>query len=102
MCDDQILLGNKHPDFELTYLGSGYSMDAFHIYRRADGVMVGQVRFYHRRTKFIRFDLPHTVSSPCPFWGGAENDDDERGYVPAWDTLAGFVESLEKYPPSGE
>ena len=90
------MLDDNDPDFELTYMGSGYQLDVFRVYRRGSDVEVGSLRC-GRQWHIVRFDLPEDTVSPSPLVVD-EDEDGESWSAPGWDTRQGFVDSLRLHP----
>lgn len=88
------LLGDTHAVFELTYLGSGFHLEVFRVYRRGESHECGQLRVYSDRWHLLRFDLPEHTDSPSPLTV-EEDEDGESWSVPGWDSVGGFLSSFE-------
>lgn len=88
------MLDGTDPDFEVDYLGSGFKLDVFRVYRRGSDVEIGSLRCGEVRWHIVRFDLPETTESPSPLVVDGD-EDGESWSAPGWDTRQGFVDSLQ-------
>ena len=95
---ERLLEGNDE-NFEITYLGSGYKLDVFQLYPKGENKSIAQIRFSESKVHIVRFDLPESTISPCPLIAVCDDDGDSWS-APGWDTMQGFMDSLEKYPLS--
>ncbi|QDV69894.1 hypothetical protein Poly24_36120 [Rosistilla carotiformis] len=91
------MLDRTDPDFEVEYLGSGFKLDVFRVYRRGSDVETGSLRCGEVRWHIVRFDLPEAMESPSPLVV-SEDEDGESCSAPGWDTRQGFVDSLQLVP----
>ncbi len=96
------LLMDQDDQLEIGYLGSGFKLDVFRVYKRETDLEIGQLRCYGSgKWHLLRFDLPETVESPSPL-RVPEDEDGDSWSVPGWDSINGFLDSFERYPANEE